>query len=157
MLQCWLDEPKERPTFSKLKAKFDSLISTHTASYIDLMNLDMEQAYYNTLPTNNDNDFLVFTGLEQPYDHLNTEQDEQRAQDQLPEESGEKTLNVENGQRTLNAEEKEQKPYDHLTVEEDGQKPYDHLTAESYEMEEGTMNPAYSDSPTQSSQWLQMI
>lgn len=143
MLQCWSDEPKERPTFSKLRSKFDSLISAQNsdaASYIDLMNIDLEQAYYNILPTDDDDEFFV---LMDPYDHLKTGEDEEKSFDDMAEEDNEK-------KPLHDMEDRDKKPYDHLRAEEDGQKQaYDHLTAESIEMEEGATNPAYStDSPT---------
>ena len=146
MLQCWSEEPKERPSFSKLRTKFDSLISAQNsdaASYIDLLNIDLEQAYYNWLPTGDDDEFFILTGLEGPYDHLKTEGDEGKSYDHLPEEDEEK-------KPLHDVEDRNKKPYDHLRADEERQmKPYDHLTEESIEMEEGVTNPAYStDSPT---------
>lgn len=47
MLECWNENPKERPTFTELRAKFDGLISVENeAPYIEL-SVDFRQPYYN--------------------------------------------------------------------------------------------------------------
>lgn len=77
MQQCWSAEPKERPNFSELRAKFDSLIlaeKSDAESYIDLLKIDLRQPYYNIFPVDEgDDQFFVIPGMEQPYDHLSDE------------------------------------------------------------------------------------
>ena len=57
MFQCWNKTPKERPSFSILRAKFDFLITTQQdhMPYIDL-NMDAFNPYYLNIPTNQDED-----------------------------------------------------------------------------------------------------
>ena len=57
MQQCWVESPKQRPTFSKLRAKFDSLISTQKdhMPYIDL-EIDSLKPHYLTIPTDHEED-----------------------------------------------------------------------------------------------------
>ena len=55
MTLCWREVPKERPSFSILRAKFDSLISTQQdyMPYIDL-EIDAVKPYYLNIPTDAD-------------------------------------------------------------------------------------------------------
>lgn len=48
MLECWAEAPKKRPTFTQLRAKFDSLLTAQQCSnpYIDLRT-DEHKDYYN--------------------------------------------------------------------------------------------------------------
>ena len=47
MLECWQEEPGKRPTFSKLRARFDSmLLAEKKETYIDLQ-IDASKPYYN--------------------------------------------------------------------------------------------------------------
>ena len=47
MLECWQEEPGKRPTFSKLRARFDSmLLAEKKDTYIDLQ-IDASKPYYN--------------------------------------------------------------------------------------------------------------
>ena len=53
MGQCWMVCPKDRPTFSELRTKFDSLISAQKdhMPYIDL-DIDSHSPYYAHLASN---------------------------------------------------------------------------------------------------------
>lgn len=47
MLECWQEEPGKRPTFSKLRARFDNmLLAEKKETYIDLQ-IDASKPYYN--------------------------------------------------------------------------------------------------------------
>lgn len=47
MLECWQEEPGKRPTFSKLRTRFDSmLLAEKKETYIDLQ-IDASKPYYN--------------------------------------------------------------------------------------------------------------
>ena len=146
MMQCWADEPKERPNFSQLRAMFDSLISAQggdAKSYIDLRTIDTEQAYYNQLlPTDNSDEFLVLTGQELPYDHLNTEEINQQAYNHLEELVEEDEVA---SSKLLQVKEKEDKPVHDCLELEEKYPSYDHLP------EVGVPNLAYRDSLESSS------
>ena len=46
MLECWQDEPRKRPTFTQLRAKFDAmLLAERKDAYIDLQ-IDTNKPYY---------------------------------------------------------------------------------------------------------------
>ena len=46
MLNCWIDNPTKRPTFSDLRSKFDGLLaSVHSNPYIDLKTNDQKDIY----------------------------------------------------------------------------------------------------------------
>ena len=57
MDQCWSVNPKDRPTFSELRASFDTLISAQKdhMPYIDL-EIDSHKPYYNHLCTDSSDD-----------------------------------------------------------------------------------------------------
>ena len=141
MTKCWADEPRERPNFSQLRAMFDSLISAQggdAKSYIDLRTIDTEQAYYNQLPVDNSDEFLVITGQELPYDHLITEEINHQAYNHLDElvEEDEAASS-----KLLQVKEKEVKPVQDSLELEEKYPSYDHLP------EIGVSNLAYRDSP----------
>ena len=51
MLMCWKDQPKERPTFKELRAKFDAmLLAEKKNTYITLSGIDESKSYYQSLP-----------------------------------------------------------------------------------------------------------
>ena len=57
ILECWNSDPSVRPTFTSLRAKFDSLISAQKDHnpYIDL-EIDSQKPYYNPLLAADDED-----------------------------------------------------------------------------------------------------
>lgn len=51
MLECWQEEPGKRPSFTKLRARFDTmLMAEKNDTYIDLQ-IDASKPYYNPDPT----------------------------------------------------------------------------------------------------------
>lgn len=141
MLQCWSEEPKERPNFSQVRATFDSLISAQqgdAVSYIDLMTLDLEQPYYSKLPTEDSDEFMIITGQEMPYDKDKNSTEAYNHLAELEEESAPSKLQAE-----MIKGEGEHSSYDHLEME-DKYPSYDHLP------EVGISNLAYRDSDSSS-------
>ena len=57
MDQCWLVNPKDRPTFCELRASFDTLISSQKdhMPYIDL-EIDSHKPYYNQTHSDSSDD-----------------------------------------------------------------------------------------------------
>lgn len=55
MLECWMVDPHDRPTFTSLRAKFDNLISAQQdhVPYIDL-DIDSCKPYYTNLLSSDD-------------------------------------------------------------------------------------------------------
>ena len=138
-MECWSVKPKDRPNFSQLRAMFDSLISARGGDakrYIDLRTIDTEQAYYNQLPVDSSDEFLVMTGQELPYDHFNTDEINHQACNHLDELVEEDEVA---SSKLLQVNEKEVKPVqDDLEMEK--YPSYDHLP------EIGVTNLAYRDS-----------
>ena len=46
MLDCWKEEPDERPTFKQLIVQLEQMMTTDTP-YFDFEKLDESEAYYN--------------------------------------------------------------------------------------------------------------
>ena len=47
MLMCWNEEPRKRPTFSELRARFDAMLSAERSDeYIDLQHISSDKPYY---------------------------------------------------------------------------------------------------------------
>ena len=73
MEQCWVVNPKDRPTFGELRAKFDTLISAQKEDmpYIDL-DIDSSNPYYDHLSLDSsDNDEASLTANVSKADQTN--------------------------------------------------------------------------------------
>ena len=47
MLECWLEDPKDRPTFSQLRSKFSTLLLANIDNPYMVLEVDDAKAYYN--------------------------------------------------------------------------------------------------------------
>ena len=50
MLDCWLENPASRPTFTQLKAKFDTMLLANN-QYIQFDGINIHEPYYNNTDT----------------------------------------------------------------------------------------------------------
>ena len=52
MLECWNEEPRKRPSFSQLRAKFDALLLNEGNDAYIVLQIDTEKPYYKMEPSN---------------------------------------------------------------------------------------------------------
>ena len=50
MLVCWNEQPKERPTFKELRAKFDAMLLAEKKDMYIALCIDESKSYYQSLP-----------------------------------------------------------------------------------------------------------
>ena len=51
MLECWNEEPRKRPSFSQLRAKFDTLLLNEGKDPYIVLQIDTEKPYYKMEPS----------------------------------------------------------------------------------------------------------
>ena len=75
MLECWLESARKRPTFTQLRAKFDSLLTAQQCCnpYIDLRT-DEHKDYYKVESMDED---LKMSGKKEEFEEENEEEEEE--------------------------------------------------------------------------------